>query len=70
MHTLIAASMSMPVAVFHFIISNYARWMEDTVQRIATTRLLSRCFQGQKVPLQAQLQVSSGAGGEIVPGGQ
>ena len=49
MQTLIVVSKSTPIAVFHFIISNYLRWIEDPVQRTATTKTFAfMLFQGQK----------------------
>ena len=52
MQTLIVVSKSTPIAVFHFIISNYVSCVKDPVQRIATTKTLAfMLFPGTKVPL-------------------
>ena len=60
MQTLIVVSKSTPIAVFHFIISNYVSCVKDPVQRIATTKTLAfMLFPGTKVPL------GGGGGGAI-----
>ena len=51
MQTLIVVSTSTPVTVFHFMISNYVRCMEDPVERIPTTKTFAfTLFPGCKSP--------------------
>ena len=72
MQTLIVVSKSTPFELFHFIISNHVRFMEDQVQRIATIKIFAfMLFQEPKVPLWRQLHVSSGGNspGENCPRG-
>ena len=63
MQTLTVVNKSTPVAVFHFIISNYVRWMEGTVKQISTTKTFAfMLFPGAKVPLRGQLYYPRGGG--------
>ena len=63
MPTLIVVSKSTPVAVFHFIISNYVRWMEGTVQRIATTNSCFHVVSRGKSPASGAVTCILGEGG-------